>query len=133
MDVSTQAHLTTLRDLLLYRRRELTSEVHAADLQRQDAAIEAGTAEVRSRAEGAVQRSLGEVDAAQEQRDRDELAQVDAALARLDQGLYGDCADCGEPIPLQRLMVQPAATRCAVCQVGFELRAGGAFRPSHAG
>jgi DnaK suppressor protein len=133
MDVSTQAHLTTLRDLLLYRRRELTSEVHAADLLRQDAASGADAAEVSTHADGAVRRAMGEVDAAQEQRDRDELAQVDAALARLDKGVYGDCADCGQPIPMQRLMVQPAAARCAVCQVAFEHRPGSATQLAQAG
>ena len=126
MDVPTQAHLTTLRDLLLYRRRELTSDVHAADLLRQAKVASSAAAEVSSHAEGAAQFAQAEVDAAQEQRDRDELAQVDAALARLDQGVYGDCADCGEAIALQRLMAQPAALRCAACQVAFEHRPGAA-------
>lgn len=124
MDVPTQAHLTTLRDLLMYRRRELTSEVHAADLSRQAQVSSSGAAEVTTHAEGAAQYAQAEVDAAQEQRDRDELAQVDAALARLDQGVYGDCTDCGEAISLQRLMAQPAAMRCAACQVAFEHRPG---------
>ncbi|HET7794726.1 MAG TPA: TraR/DksA family transcriptional regulator [Rhizobacter sp.] len=119
MDVPTQAHLHTLRELLLYRRRELMSEVHAADLSRQAAASSSG-AEVTTHADGASQRALSDVDVAQDERDRSELAQVDAALARLDQGVYGDCSDCGEPIPLQRLMVQPAAARCAACQAAFE-------------
>lgn len=125
MDISTQAHLTTLRDLLVYRRRELMSDVHAADLSRQAAASSSGAGEVTTHAEGAARRALADVDAAQEQRDRDELAQVDAALARLDQGVYGNCGGCGEPIPLQRLMVQPAATRCAACQAAAEAHAGG--------
>jgi RNA polymerase-binding protein DksA len=128
MDVPTQAHLTTLRDLLLYRRRELTSDVHAAEQALQAAVSSTPGAEVTTHAEGAAQFAQAEVDAAQEQRDRDELAQVDAALARLDQGVYGDCADCGEPIALQRLMAQPAAMRCANCQVAFEHRPGA---PTH--
>jgi len=45
---------------------------------------------------------------------------VEAALHRLDAGTYGDCAVCAEPISLQRLLVQPAAQRCAACQTAYE-------------
>ncbi|MGB4138128.1 MAG: TraR/DksA family transcriptional regulator, partial [Microbacterium sp.] len=44
-----------------------------------------------------------------------ELAQVDAALARLDAGVYGLCAGCGDPIPADRLDVRPFAERCVPC------------------
>lgn len=122
MDVSTQAHLTTLRDLLLYRRRELGCEIHAAELLRQQAASPQAVHEVSDGKDEAARRQGIAVETAQEQRDLDELALVDAALRRLDQGRYGDCADCGDPIPLPRLMAQPAALRCAACQVVFEHR-----------
>lgn len=46
----------------------------------------------------------------------DEAAGVEAALHRLDTGTYGDCAECGKPISLQRLLVQPATTTCAGCE-----------------
>lgn len=133
MDVLTQSHLTTLRELLLYRRRELASEVHAADLSRQAMASAVASGAVGTFAEGAAHRALEEVDAAQEQRDRDELIQVDDALSRLDQGVYGDCTDCGEPVSLQRLMVQPEATRCAACQCVFEHRPDSARNSAPAG
>jgi len=51
-----------------------------------------------------------------------ELAQVDAALARAAQGEVGECADCGEPIETARLHFNPAAARCAECQVFAEQR-----------
>jgi len=53
--------------------------------------------------------------------DADEMAAVEAALHRLDANQYGDCMECGEPMGLQRLLVQPAAARCAACQSVFEL------------
>ena len=37
MDLPTQAHLKTLRDLLTYRLVELRADVHAAEQERQDA------------------------------------------------------------------------------------------------
>ena len=38
------------------------------------------------------------------------------ALHRLDNGLYGVCADCDKTIPKARLRVIPEATRCVDCQ-----------------
>ena len=49
-----------------------------------------------------------------------ELAQVAAALKRLDDGSYGLCLDCGEPIAEQRLLALPATPLCAACQAIIE-------------
>lgn len=46
---------------------------------------------------------------------QEHLAEVDRALARLDQGDYGRCEICGEPIAPERLAVRPAATTCVPC------------------
>ncbi len=49
--------------------------------------------------------------------DRAELRlwEVEEALARVAAGTYGDCLDCGTPIPLERLRALPAAARCVEC------------------
>lgn len=41
------------------------------------------------------------------------LDAVDQALVRLDEGTYGTCATCGEPIGDDRLDGDPTARRCA--------------------
>lgn len=125
MDVPTQSHLKTLRDLLTYRLAELRADVQAAQLARQAASF-AASAEVVDRKDEAAGRESAAIDAAQEQRDRDDLEEVVAALHRLDIGSYGDCASCGEPIALPRLLVQPSALRCAACQTLREHAAGAA-------
>ncbi|KQY45962.1 TraR/DksA C4-type zinc finger protein [Cellulomonas sp. Root137] len=43
------------------------------------------------------------------------LASVDAALARLDDGTYGICSVCGQPIAAARLEARPTATTCVGC------------------
>ncbi|MGE3810299.1 MAG: TraR/DksA family transcriptional regulator [Candidatus Nanopelagicales bacterium] len=40
------------------------------------------------------------------------LAGIDAARRRLDNGTYGICEVCGEPIPAARLDVRPTARTC---------------------
>ena len=40
------------------------------------------------------------------------LASIDRALARIDEGTYGICERCGEPIGRERLEVRPSATLC---------------------
>jgi DnaK suppressor protein len=118
MDLVTQNHLTTLRDLLTYRLRELRCEIAAAHSQ--GPATAAPSHDVVDQKDEAAQRQELELAGAQEQRDLDEMADVEAALGRLDSNVYGDCSDCGEPIPMQRLLVQPAAKRCAACQALHE-------------
>ena len=120
MDTLTQNHLVTLRQLLAYRLRDLRAELDAESGAAR--AASAASPDVRDAKDMASEAQLSEVDAAETARDVDELAGVEAALRRLDANQYGDCMDCGSPIPLQRLLVQPAAARCAVCQSAFEGR-----------
>lgn len=44
-----------------------------------------------------------------------EIADIRAALLRIEQGLYGTCAKCGEDIAPARLEALPTATRCISC------------------
>ena len=53
------------------------------------------------------------------------LARTERALAKLDQGTYGRCDECGEPIAPARLQALPDATLCLAC-AGSQPRA----RPS---
>ena len=42
-----------------------------------------------------------------------ELDRIEAALRRIDEGRYGVCDDCGEPIGAQVLLVNPASPLCS--------------------
>jgi DnaK suppressor protein len=46
---------------------------------------------------------------------REQLSQVDAALGRVDDGSYGQCERCGQPIAPARLAARPTATTCINC------------------
>ena len=54
-------------------------------------------------------------DLAMRDREKAQLMQVDAALAALDDGTYGTCRSCGQPIPAGRLEAIPWATLCIDC------------------
>ncbi len=45
------------------------------------------------------------------------LQRIEGALQRLDDGDYGDCADCGEDIPAKRLAIDPTIALCVTCAV----------------
>lgn len=119
MNLARQAQLTKLRDPLAERLLDLRAEVEAAQRDQREAG-DADAHEVTDRKDEAARRLSSDLGGVQEQRDLDEMAQVEAALQRLDGGTYGDCRDCGQPILLQRLWVQPAAERCAPCQAASE-------------
>ena len=48
------------------------------------------------------------------------LVQIDLALKKMDEGTYGWCEACEEPIHVQRLKAHPFAVRCTRCQEAWE-------------
>jgi len=68
---------------------------------------------------------LAELDLAEVRHVLADLTQVDAALARMRDGTYGDCADCGVPIAPARLLAYPTAQRCVTCQGAYERKSNG--------
>ena len=44
-----------------------------------------------------------------------EVRQIHAALDRIEDGTYGTCSSCGEPISNKRLEAVPYAVTCIVC------------------
>jgi DnaK suppressor protein len=44
------------------------------------------------------------------------------ALAKFDDGSYGECEECGNPIGFSRLQARPEARLCITCQTRAEKR-----------
>lgn len=53
---------------------------------------------------------------------REEIAKISAALVRLDNGRYGTCSECSEPIEAGRIKVYPYADECIECATFEEHR-----------
>jgi RNA polymerase-binding transcription factor len=73
----------------------------------------------------AVADALAELDIAEVRHTLAKLAEVDAALARMRDGSYGECVDCGVAIAPARLLAYPSARRCIACQEAWEKKAAG--------
>jgi RNA polymerase-binding transcription factor DksA len=48
-------------------------------------------------------------------RAREGMAEVERALSRMDEGTYGTCEACEQPIPFERLEVIPQSRYCLTC------------------
>jgi RNA polymerase-binding protein DksA len=60
--------------------------------------------------------AAAEMDVAMVIRESRELQDIEAALARIADGSYGLCSDCGGEIGPARLKAYPTAERCLPCQ-----------------
>lgn len=69
---------------------------------------------------------LSRMDAMQQQamamaiqtRRRQQSLRIDMAFARMKDGEYGYCTQCGEDIPLKRLQLDPTLATCVACAAG---------------
>jgi DnaK suppressor protein len=89
------------------------------------------------RAEGALGEGQGVLDAAESseadiqddiefaliQMKSETLHKIEEALARLDEGTYGYCFECGDEISERRLRALPFAVRCKDCEEAREVAA----------
>ncbi|MGC4120207.1 MAG: RNA polymerase-binding protein DksA [Myxococcales bacterium] len=55
-------------------------------------------------------------------RDRKLISKIKEALERIDQGTFGICEDCGQPIEAKRLEVRPVTSQCIECKEDQERR-----------
>lgn len=70
-------------------------------------------------AEQAVELENGETLVALDREVHSELRQIERALRRLEDGLYGECVECGDPISQQRLAALPYTSLCIDCASGI--------------
>src|SRR5690606_5688224 len=92
-----------LRERALVLRREMESKLDEATGEARDAGARGDSGD-RSFAA-----AESEVDAGEAQRDQGELGAIERTLARIEDGSYGVCAECGADIPIERLRAQPLA------------------------
>jgi len=50
------------------------------------------------------------------ERERGLLKKITRSLEKIDEGIYGECENCGEPIELKRLEARPVAQLCIDCK-----------------
>ncbi len=102
-----------IRQLLLQRRLELEQRIKSIK-------DDMGTRLDHDFAEQAVELENGEVLDALGLGAQEEITLINRALIRMDEGHYGECEDCGEPIAPKRLKARPYSTRCVNCATARE-------------
>ena len=102
------------------RRAKLAAELREEVRRARDETFGAVAGPVTDTGDEAVADLLSDLDAAEVSRDLQELRDLEAAQARLADGTYGACVDCGRDIELERLIALPAAARCLACQERHE-------------
>ncbi|MGO9454504.1 MAG: RNA polymerase-binding protein DksA [Candidatus Binataceae bacterium] len=55
-------------------------------------------------------------------RERKLLSKIEEAFARIDEGTYGRCEECGGEIGIERLKARPVTTFCIACKSAQEER-----------
>ncbi|HEV8334141.1 MAG TPA: TraR/DksA family transcriptional regulator [Steroidobacteraceae bacterium] len=120
MTSSDQQQITTMKSRLRARAAQLRGEIQhtlerSTDETHVRIAEQARDTEDDSFSNLIVDLNLAEID-----RDAGELRRIDTALARLSEGSYGLCEDCGQRIPEARLEAEPTALRCIKCQELYE-------------
>jgi DnaK suppressor protein len=115
------AFLAEQRQLLLDERANYIRSAETLKAQADSLALEHEPGDVQFDEEGGeggtsnVDRELDLVLSAQA---RAAAAEIDRALDKIENGTYGLCEQCGEPIPDARLQALPQAALCVACKSG---------------
>ena len=104
--------LKSYRDRLLARREGLFRQVTEAEMSSRERDLEA----TQDPADMAANAYTKELLISMSANDRGLLALIDEALHRIETGGFGECVNCGEPVPEKRLEAVPWARYCLKCQ-----------------
>jgi DnaK suppressor protein len=114
-----ESQLHHFRSLLERRREEIHHRIEEDQRRAQDPFAEG----VRDVGDTSVQTLITDTDLTLGDRRTQQLYEIDAALRRIDNGTYGECAECGGEIELKRLEALPTATTCTECAAERETTA----------
>ena len=118
---SQRTRYADLKGILEDRRREIVSEVQG---KIRDVRTEGHTAklnDVLDAGESSEADIQEDIEFALIQMKAETLQQINEALARLEEGTYGYCFECGDEIAEQRLRALPFAVRCKDCEEAREV------------
>jgi RNA polymerase-binding protein DksA len=121
----SQQEIARFQNLLGQRREALIDAIHAALVKSGDESFIELAGRVHDAAEESVAELLMAMNISSSKRETAELTDVEAALARIRNGVFGVCIDCGGPVGHERLMAYPTAKRCIDCQSRRENMRGG--------
>ena len=117
----SRARYSELKQMLAERRREIQAEVQGKMRGvREEGAWGGKLNEVLDAVESAEADIQEDLEFALVQMKSETLSKINDALARLKQGDYGNCYDCGAEIAEKRLRALPFAVRCKDCEEARE-------------
>lgn len=119
MSALSPEQLQALQKQLSQRESELGAELRDFQERREERPSAQGPLVDDQVAQGEERIRTG-VEHIEMERDQLELRDIDDARARIAEGSYGECVDCGCDIPYERLHAQPTAARCVDCQERWE-------------
>jgi RNA polymerase-binding transcription factor DksA len=119
-----------LARLIEERRTALATEIRREVARARDEPFTEVAGSVHDTGDEALADLVADLDNAEVKRDLVELRELEAARARIADGSYGVCVDCGADIPVERLHAQLAALRCIACQAQHEKTYAGGGRPT---
>jgi RNA polymerase-binding transcription factor len=115
----TRSRYSELKTMLEERRREIQAEVQG---RMRDVRSDGGKlSEVLDAVESSEADIQDEIEFALIQMKSETLNKINDALARLEQGDYGNCFECGSEIAEKRLRALPFAVRCKDCEEAREV------------
>jgi RNA polymerase-binding protein DksA len=118
----TAAELAEVRGELQADRTRLRSELNLAEHELHDLMRDAGDGAGNDQADVGSTTFERDHEMSLANNARDMLAQTERALERIEDGTYGVCESCGEPIGKMRVMAFPRATLCLSCKQREERR-----------
>lgn len=107
-----QSQFEGLRGRLQEQRREMY-DLYNQDIRAGQESADDGTEDIVDRANNHYNRELM---FSLSDSERQRLLQIEEAIRRLDDGVYGQCGNCGGPISPLRLEAVPWARFCIDCQ-----------------
>src|SRR5438094_5724087 len=120
-DKSSRSRYSELKQMLHDRQRALQAEVQGKMRNVRSEGTWGGKLnEVLDAVESAEADIQDDLEFALVQMKSETLNKINDALARLEQGDYGYCFDCGEEIAEKRLRALPFAVRCKDCEEARE-------------